>query len=344
MEYVEPESGSLCVTQTPFALSIAGERSESGPLEFRPLSHLRELPPEPPWLWEGFLVPGSLTMLAGHPFAGKSTLVGGLLRSLELGEPFLGRVTRQGTALLLSEEDDYGLRSRGGVLGLLDSKSEYVGRGSGVLSLEWPQLIELSTSHALSQGHSLLVIDTFPGLAGLGDEQENDAGAIGERMRPLQRAAAEGLAVLFLHHMNGFGKPRGSKAFRGIVDIELLLGRGSTNTNTVNLNSVTRYASPLPPKLRAELVQTAGGWYYRVLEGSSTPSPRQSGATTDDRLWEAIRKAEGPGITYAEIDRIEGLSQHMAKKRFPGWHADGRLGRTGKGSKADPFRWFIPTS
>ncbi|MGZ4281224.1 MAG: hypothetical protein ACXVQ4_03940, partial [Gaiellaceae bacterium] len=222
-------------------------------------------------------------------------------------------------------------------------KSEYIGRGSGVLSLEWPQLIELSTSHALRQGHSLLVIDTFPGLAGLGDEQENDAGAIGEWMRPLQQAAAEGLAVLFLHHMNGMGKPRGSKAFRGIVDIELLLGRGGKNTNTLTLNSVTRYASPLPSKLRAELVQSAAGWHYRALEGSNTSSARQSSGTTDDRLWETIRKAEGPGITYAEIDRIEGLSHDMAKKRFPRWHAEGRLGRTGGGTKVDPFRWFIPT-
>ena len=50
-------------------------------------SHSRSsaaLPPEPEWLLQGLLAPGSLTLLAGHPFAGKSMLISGLLQALEV--------------------------------------------------------------------------------------------------------------------------------------------------------------------------------------------------------------------------------------------------------------------
>lgn len=58
-------------------------RNEERSVEFRPFSHLQQLPPEPDWLWRGYLAAGSLTMLAGHPFKGKSMLVSGLLGALE---------------------------------------------------------------------------------------------------------------------------------------------------------------------------------------------------------------------------------------------------------------------
>jgi hypothetical protein len=53
-------------------------------------------------------------MLAGHPFAGKSMLVSGLLRALETGAPFVGRKTKAASALLVTEEDQASLRERAG--------------------------------------------------------------------------------------------------------------------------------------------------------------------------------------------------------------------------------------
>jgi AAA domain len=164
---------------------------------FKAFRELGELSAEPEWLWRGFLSPGSLTLLAGHPFKGKSMLVGGLLRALAKGEPFLGRETSNATALLVTEEDDSVLRQRAELLGLLDLEGAYISRSSGVTRYPWPELVAAAADRAVLDGHSLLVFDTFPGLAQLGDEQENDAGAISERLRPLLNAASLGLAVLF---------------------------------------------------------------------------------------------------------------------------------------------------
>jgi hypothetical protein len=166
-------------------------------LGFRTFSDLAKLPPEPEWLWDGLLARGALTMLAGHPYVGKTMLVSGLLKAMEAGCEFLGRPTQAATAVLVTEEHEVTLRPRAEQLGLMELRSQFVGRGDGVLQLDWPTLIDQAANHALKSGHSLLVIDTFTGLAGLHAEEENDAGAITERLHPLQAAAGKDLAVLF---------------------------------------------------------------------------------------------------------------------------------------------------
>lgn len=308
---------------------------------FRPFSFLERLPPEPEWLWRGYLAPGSLTMLAGHPFAGKSMLVGGLLKAIERGEPFLGRETDQATAVVVTEEDESALRARAELLKLLDLRSSYVSRSSGVLDLEWPTLIERATEHALERGHRLLVVDTFPGLAGLHGEEENDAGAITERLRPLQKAAGYGLAVLFLHHMNGQGQPRGSKALKGVVDTSVLFYRRRKESG-FRLETESRFPNSAPQTLRARVVNGPEGWLYLRSDQKQSQEIETSdlGAGTDTRLRNALDAAGPEGLTYEELDQIEGLSKDIAKKRLPEWRKQRRVGRDRSGAKNDPYRWY----
>jgi len=306
-------------------------------LEPKSFAELKALPSEPDWLWQGFLAPGSLTMLAGHPFAGKSMLVSGLLRALETGEPYLGRKTKAASALLVTEEDQASLRERAERFGLFGIRSEYLDRGLSV-GHEWSALIASAMKQALAKEHRLLVIDTFPGLAGLGDEQENDAGAITSRLRPLQVAAGAGLAVLFLHHMNNANQPRGSKAFRGVVDTSIRFLRRA-RSHSFRLESETRSTTSMSGSLRAELIQAPNGWFYRRLTRGSD-STKTSNRSVNELLWEALLQAGKPGITYAELDRRDGLTLDIAKMRLPALRSEGRVGRDGTGSKTDPYRWY----
>jgi hypothetical protein len=275
-------------------------------------------------------------MLSGHPFAGKSMLVSGLLEAIGNAEPFLGRSTRAASALLISEEDDTVMRNRAELFDLFGSPSEFIGRGDSLL-LDWPQLIATATARALEQGHALLVFDTFAGLAGLGDEQENDAGAITHKLRPLREAAANGLAVLFLHHMNGYGQPRGSKAFRASVDVSVRLLRQSATTRVFRLESESRFAAATPARLRAELVMSGDRWSYQPLQ-TRTRGP--IGTTSDDLLMQALLGSERGCLSYSELNRIEGLSADIGKRRLPRWFEANRVGRRGRGTKTDPYCWY----
>lgn len=274
-------------------------------------------------------------MLAGHPFAGKSMLASGLLRALETGKPFLGRKTKAASALLVTEEDQASLRDRARRFNLFGIRSEYLDRSLSI-GHDWSTLIAGATEWALAKEHRLLVIDTFPGLAGLGDEQENDAGAITSRLQPLQVAAGAGLAVLFLHHMNNANQPRGSKAFRGVVDTSIRFLR-KTRSRSFRLETETRSTTSMSGSLRAELIQAPDGWFYRALEGAgSTETP---GRSTDELLWQTLLQAGPQGITYGDLDRIDGLSLDIAKRRLPTWNGT-RVGRDGTGKKTDPYRWY----
>ena len=314
-------------------------------LEFRPLAALKDLPAEPEWLWHGLIAAGSMTMLAGHPFAGKSMIVGGLLRAMETGERFLGRDTACSTAVLLTEEPDSALRARFETLGQLELRSEFIGRSRGALTLPWNELIDQATQRALAMEHRLLVIDTFPGLADLEEEGENDAAAVTKRLRPLQAAAGEGLAVVFLHHVNkNTGKARGSGAFTGTVDISLRLMRQGTSC-AFTIKTESRFPST-PETLRGVLRQDVAPWVYDVVGGTdgSQAAAAETRHDTDERLWRAVVEAGARGLTYAEVNRIAGLSSHQAKKRFPSWLDESKLARTGSGTKNDPHRWFVAGS
>lgn len=307
-------------------------------LSFHRFSDLAALQSDPNWLWEGLLAPGTVTMLAGDSFVGKTTLVARLLKAMESGSPFLGRKTRRATALLLTEEHPVTLRQKSEQLDLLTLGSEFLSRADGVFGLEWQALIEQATEYALEQGHELLVIDTFSGLAGLRSEEENDAGAITERLRPLQVAAGEGLAVFFLHHVNKQGGTRGSSAFSGQADATIRMERKKRRTD-FRLLIESRCAPP--HALRGKLSRTSDGLDYVVLDDEGAPSePRVRTLSSDERLLQILRDAYPVGVTYEEIDAIDGLSRDLAKKRFPGWYRERKINRYGRGTKCNPFRWY----
>src|SRR4051812_7274727 len=57
-----------------------------------------------PWLWHGYLAPGSLTLLTSLWKAGKTTLISVLLSRLHTGGSFAGLALAPGNAVVVSEE------------------------------------------------------------------------------------------------------------------------------------------------------------------------------------------------------------------------------------------------
>jgi AAA domain len=306
-----------------------------GELDFRSFSDLATLPPEPDWLWRGLIAEGALTMLVGRSFIGKTMLVGGLLRAMEAGDPFLGRETRTATAVLIREEHAVTLRPRAEALGLNELKSEFASRSDGVFQTSWTSLIEQATEHALKRGHRLLVIDTFTGLAQLKAEEENDAGAITERLQPLVVATGEGLGVLLLHHTNKNGQSRGSSAFGGVADAAIVMRR-ETQANVFGLLSESRFGSV---KLRGKLTTSASGMEYVALEDPPKGRVRTPSESADALLLKALAEAGSGGLTYKELGSFPGLTEDVARKRLPRMLGT-KVSRTRDGKKGDPFRYL----
>ena len=92
----------------------------------------------------------------------------------------------------------------------------------------WAEVVEQAVAHASVVGAGLLVIDTLAEWGEIVDE--NSASETLRALRPVQAAAASGLAVLLIHHHRktggGFGeRVRGSSALIGGVDVVVELSR-----------------------------------------------------------------------------------------------------------------------
>jgi hypothetical protein len=303
-------------------------KSDDVPLAFRPLSSIiQNAPLEPAWLWSGYLAPGSLTLIAGAPKVGKSTLVFALLSAIERGEPFLGRATRAGGAVLLSEERQDGLaeKTRRFALGAaMHALPRHEGRQT-----PWVDQIAGAVAYAKREGLSLLVVDTFAELAGLQGDDENDAGAVLEALRPLHEAADAGLAVLIVTHQRKSGGShgaavRGSNALTGAVDVIVELERGKGSVRWLKASSRFN-ATP------SRLVLSLDGDTY-VVEARRADEERKALLDAVTALGDSTggQLVEATGLPKTAVYRLLKVL-HDAEEIYP----------SGQGRKGDPRLWHV---
>ena len=91
----------------------ADETNFTPSFTFRSAADLVAASPEDvPWLWEGYVAEGALTLFGGREKSGKSTLTFSLLRSLLDGSSFLGQSCMSAPVVLLSEEPDAAVKEK----------------------------------------------------------------------------------------------------------------------------------------------------------------------------------------------------------------------------------------
>jgi hypothetical protein len=271
---------------------------------------------------------GSLSLLAGKPKAGKSTLTRCLVLAVARGEPWLGFKTTQGPVLYFAPEE----------------KRAEVLRHFTALGARENDPIELSfapaPADALAQLRTdverarpvLVVVDTLLRLIRVRDA--NDYAAMMAALEPLHVLAREtGAHVLAVHHLgkgerSGGDAILGSTAIFGTVDTALLLKR--TERHRI-LSSVQRYGSDLE-EMTLE--------HDPVTRAVSAGAPRQDAEEAEmaavilDYLTPLSQPVDEPTIH----DAVEGRRQ-LKVRGLRRLVACGRVQREGSGRKGDPFRY-----
>lgn len=334
----------------PIALKTGGNETDGG-LQATPIESLIEnVPPEPEWVWRGYVAPFAVSLLAGRPKVGKSTFVFALLSRLVAGAPFVGLETVAAGVLVLTEERRDTLAEKARILGLVSipPRTSPIGgnkRPAHVLlrheagSIPWPELVRQAMAYCHQHELRCLVVDTWDRWTSLRGDAENAAGAVNEALEPLQYAAASGLAVLIVSHqrksLGEFGEAvRGSNALTGGVDVVLELERPAPRLalgkHARALRAVSRFSST-PDELYVELDEEAAA--FVAIE-----SPEEVKAALEQtRIVEVLAGLDG--ATSAAVAETIELPDSTVRRHLNVLLERGHVVREGQGKRGNPFRW-----
>jgi len=304
-----------------------------------------QTPPEPPWIWHDYMAAGTVTLLAGSPKAGKSTLAVALVEALAAGErDFLGHRLEGGPVLVVSEEAGLTLRDK-----LTDRENVHVlprdprredGRMPDVWPPAWDVLLDGAAVEARRRGAALVVLDTFGHWSRLGAEAENDAGAVHAAMQPLGRLAAEtGAAVLVvLHQRKGGGEHgeavAGSHRIIAAADVVLELERPADAPATMRqLVALGRWPQT-PAALVVEYRRTTREW----LAVGTAEDRRDAGRLAARERLVQVLPETGEGMTLDDLAAVLGQDRRKWSTELHRLVDDGRVSRSGEGVRGDPYR------
>jgi AAA domain len=294
-----------------------------------------EAPAEPDWIWNGYAAPGAVTLLAGKPKSGKSTLACGLAEALTAGAgSFLGRPLRHGVVVYLSEEGAGTLKPN------LDGRIRTLTRDAAWPRPSWDTLIEEATAEAKRIGATVIVVDSLSFWSALGEGQENDSAVMQRILGALGVATGAGLAVVLVHHQRkGGGEDgdavRGSGAIFAAVDMLIEVERPASDSAPTHRQLVaTGRWQHAPPVLVVDHDPHERSW--RVI-GEAGDRSTASEFGVRERIRDAL-PSEEPGTTENELAELLELDGRKVSGPLRKLLDDGVM-RAGEGRKGDPYRY-----
>ena len=300
------------------------------------------------WLWHGFLAAGCTTLLTSQWKSGKTTLLSMLLSRRKQGGTLAGLAVKPGRSAIVSEEPTSLWAAR-------ISKYDFGGQVCFLcrpfLAIptpdEWQTLIDRILHLRQSSGIDLVVIDPLAPCL----RQENQARGVLETLMPLTALTRAGIALMLLHHPARGHRPigqaaRGSGALLGHVDISIEMRHpgGNPMTRRRRFLSLSRHAET-PRKLLLEW--NAEGTDYLPVESkpeedffNDTWTPLRLKIMPTGRA--PFRKLTRQDILGEWPDDFEKPKTNTLWRWLDQAFKKGQVACQGKGSKSDPFRYWLP--
>jgi hypothetical protein len=314
-------------------------------LRFKTAKELaEETPAVTEWVARPWVAKGAITEVDGKIKAGgKTTWITYMAAKILDGEPFMGEPTTKTKAVFLTEQPPASFRKALERAQLLEREDLLILHWHDTRGVTWPDVARAAAEKAMEIGAGVLFVDTLGQFAGIRGDGENNAGAAQEAMRPLQEAAARGLAVVLTRHERKGGgevgeSGRGSSAFGGAVDVILSIRRGEGNTRpTVRIiESLSRF-DETPSKLVIELTNDG----YRSLGDATAFAEKEA----REAIVELLPSKEEHALASADVlDKLkeQEIKRTVATDALSTLTNSGAIRRIGAGKKGSPYRYYKP--
>jgi hypothetical protein len=302
-------------------------------------------PEEPiPWIWQGLIAPGNLTLMTSSWKSGKTTLLSILLGLRVAGGSLGGLAVRPGRTLIVSEEPAALWAERARKHNFGDSVC-FIPQPFQTIPThqEWLDLVHRALTINRQHGVDMVVIDPLAPFL----RSENQSRGMLETLLPLGQLLRVGMAAVLSHHPGRRERAqgqaaRGSGALLGHVDISIDMRHpgGDPLTRRRRLFMLSRH-SVTPRQLTLELNES--GTVY-----SLAPESHEEQFEAD---WEPVRLILG--TAPQKLTRQDVLGEWPADREPPNpvslWRLlekavdQGLVRREGTGHKSDPFRYWQPS-
>lgn len=305
------------------------------PVSGLPLTSLRDLLAEADetisWLVEPHLPTSGLSLLAGKPKAGKSTLARGLALAVARGVSWLNCPTIQGTVFYLALED-----KRAEVKRHFEAMGATEADDIRFFIAPSPQdgLAKLRRA-AEHERPALIIVDPLVRMVRVKDL--NDYAQVSLAFEPLLALGRDtGAHVLAVHHLGkgereGGDSILGSTAIFAAVDTALILKRSDKYRT---LSSIQRYGEDLE-----EITLTMDPVSKTIAAGPSRHEVDQ--AQMAEAIFTYLKGQSEPLDEKAIHEAIEGR-RAIKQKALRTLMADGKVNRTGEGKSYKPYLYLVP--
>jgi len=324
------------LTQEIFSAPTREQVRAETKLQFRTASELAgELPEEVEWMVRPWVAAGSMTSLSGKvKAAGKTTLILHVVGAVLDGADFLGEPTCKTSVVYLTEQPAPSFKEALKGAGLLHRDDLLILTFDKAIGSCWDEIMARTLAECKRLESRLLVVDTLPQFVRLPGDSENDAGAALRAFEPLQRALANGIAVIVITHERKAGgevstSGRGSTAFGGVPDILLTLSRceGNGHPNLRVIGALSRFPAT-PTELVIEL--TPNGYISR--------GQRRDVATEQakEKILAYLPDNPDEAVGIEDIAIATGVSRPTAQRVLN----TPEVLRVGEGTKGHPYRYY----
>lgn len=320
------------------AHSKTDERAERK-LHFRTGKQIAdETPAEVPWIIAPWVASGAITEADGKvKLAGKTTLLTHMVSAVLNGFHFLGQSTSQTEVMYLTEQHLISFRAAMERANLLGRRDFTVLSWTDTIGISWPSVVRAAVDECKNRNAGLLIVDTLGQFAGLAGDSENNAGDALKALRPLQQAAAQGIAVVIVRHERKSGgsigdSGRGSSAFAGAVDIIMSVRRpeGNQARNVRLIQTLSRFDAT------ADLLVELTDEGYRALGAPGDAAKELAEAA----VLSAIPESRKVAATIEDLIKATKKKRAHLQRLLDALLKNEKISQLGKGRRGDPYRYW----